>query len=368
MDYKNLDTPALIIDYDIMIDNLKKMQKYADKENVKLRPHTKTHKMPRVAKMQEEYGAKGIAVAKVEEAEVMAKFGLKDIFIANEIVGSKKLHRIRKLAENIDITFGIDSVEQCKMIEEVFEGAKKRAQVLVEIEVGENRSGIIEMDDFLDLLEYIGSSNNIYLNGIFSHDGHSYKAKSMSEVKKIHLESQKQTLEFANCAQREGLYLETVSIGSTPSLINDLPILEGVTEIRPGTYVFMDAAQGLGYGSLAMNAASILTTVISKPTIMRVITDVGAKGLTMQRRDVGITKTKGLGLIKGFPNSQIDSVFDEHAIIYDEEISEKVKIGDTLEIIPNHICPVVNLYDEAYFVQNGKVIEVVKIECRGKMK
>lgn len=368
MNYKNLDTPALIIDFDRMIKNIIKIQEYANKSEVNLRPHTKTHKMPRIAKLQEEYGAKGIAVAKVEEAEIMAEHGLKDIFIANEIVGIKKLHRIRKLAESIDISFGIDSIEQCQMIEEAFENASKKAQVLVEIEVGENRSGIIEEKKFSQLLDYLKAAKNINLKGLFSHDGHSYKGETIEEVRKIHLESQERTLKFAQIAKDSGFNLETISIGSTPSLINDFPILDGITEIRPGTYIFMDAGQGFGYGSFEMNAASILTTVISKPTEERVITDVGAKGLTMQKRTKGITTTKGLGLIKGFPNSHIDSVFDEHAIIYDEEIRNFVKVGDTLEIIPNHICPVVNLYDEAYFVRDGEVVEVVKIECRGKMK
>lgn len=368
MNYKNLDTPALIIDYEIMIKNIKKMQAYAEKSKVALRPHTKTHKMPKLAKLQEEYGAQGITVAKVEEAEVMAENGLRDIFIANEIVGDKKLSRIRKLAETIDISFGIDSIEQGQMIEEVFQGAEKKAQVLVEIEVGENRSGIIEKSDFINLLDFLKNSENIHLKGIFSHDGHSYKAKDLEGVKEIHLASQRRTLEFFDLAKEQGFNLETVSIGSTPSLINNFPILEGVTEIRPGTYIFMDAGQGLGYGSLEMNAATILTTIISKPTEERVITDVGAKGLTMQKRMVGLTKTKGLGLIKDWPDSQVDSVFDEHAIIYDKAIRDAVKIGDTLEIIPNHICPVVNLYDQAYLVQKGQVIDIIDILCRGKMK
>lgn len=281
MEYRELDTPALLIDYDVMINNIIKVQNYADTNGINLRPHTKTHKMPRIAKLQEEYGAEGIAVAKVEEAEVMASFGLKDIFIANEIVGYKKLGRIRKLAETIDISFGIDSIEQCKVIEEVFEGANKKAQVLVEIEVGENRSGVIEETDFIELLNYLKSTKNINLKGVFSHDGHSYKAENLDEVKKIHLESQRRTLTFADLAKKSGFNIDTVSIGSTPSLLHDFPILEGVTEIRPGTYVFMDAAQGLAYGSLEMNAATILTTVISKPTKDRIITDVGAKGLTM---------------------------------------------------------------------------------------
>ena len=139
-----LDTPALLIDREIMLDNLRFMQAYADRQGVALRPHTKTHKMPRLARIQEELGAHGITVAKVGEAEVMAQEGLNDIFIANEIVGLQKLARIRKLAESVKISFGLDSLEQAEQVEAAFAGAKRPAFVLIEIEVGENRSGSLD--------------------------------------------------------------------------------------------------------------------------------------------------------------------------------------------------------------------------------
>ena len=140
MNIKDLDTPALLIDKNQVIDNISFMQKYADKYKVNLRPHTKTHKMPYLAKMQLEAGAKGITVAKVGEAEVMAENGMDNIFIANEIVGDIKLNRIKALNRNIDISFGIDCIPHVKDIERVFEGQEKKAQVLIEIEIGENRS------------------------------------------------------------------------------------------------------------------------------------------------------------------------------------------------------------------------------------
>ena len=123
MKFVELETPALLIDREIMVDNLNFMQNYANENSVHLRPHTKTHKIPRIAKLQEELGAKGITVAKVGEAEVMAKHGLTDIFIANQIVGKSKIERIRKLAETIKISFGIDDLYHVNEIEAVFEGA-----------------------------------------------------------------------------------------------------------------------------------------------------------------------------------------------------------------------------------------------------
>lgn len=157
-----------------------------------------------------------------------------------------------------------------------------------------------------------------------------------------------------------------VSIGATPTSIHNLPIMEGITEIRPGTYILMDVAQGNALGTYDRCAASVLSTVISKPTDERVILDVGAKGITMQTRIKGICKTEGLGYIKNY-GVNIDKVYDEHGIIYNREFRDKIQIGDKVEIIPNHICPVSNLYDKAYLVSEGNVLEEVSILGRGKL-
>src|SRR5699024_9732750 len=266
----------------------------------------------------------------------------------------------------IDISFGVDSIEHIEAIERIFQGEDRRAQVPIEIEVGENRSGIIEKDDFIKIVKYIKSSNNIYLKGIFSHDGHSYRAKDLRELKEIFIASQKRTLEFAKLARDLDYELEVVSIGSTPSLMHDFPILEGITEIRPGTYILMDTAQGNGVGNYNRCAATVLSTVISKPTEERVIIDVGAKGITMQTRPKGICATKGLGYIKNY-DVYIERVFDEHGIINDREFRDKITIGDKVEIIPNHICPVCNLYDKVYLVSEGEVVDEIQIAGRGKL-
>ncbi|MFS0654969.1 D-TA family PLP-dependent enzyme [Bacillus sp. 179-C3.3 HS] len=368
MTYQELDTPALLIDQQVMMDNLVAMQQYADRQQVKLRPHTKTHKTPRLARLQEELGASGITVAKVGEAEVMAENGLTDIFIANQIVGEKKLKRIRKLAETIQISFGIDCVEHVLQIEEVFRGAEKKAEVLIEIEVGEGRSGVIEESDFRQLLNAIKACDVIHLKGIFSHDGHTYQAESKAHCQALYEEAVNRTLRFAQLAAEEGMTLEVVSIGSTPPFLFQFDIPQGVTEMRPGTYMLMDASQSNVIGTYSHCAATVLTTVISKPTKERVITDVGAKGITAQTRSKGLTKTKGLGKIKEYDDVFVSDVFDEHAIIYHEGFRERVQIGDKVQIIPNHICPVMNLHEKAYFIQDGEVIEELSVACKGKLQ
>ena len=369
MKYTELDTPVLLIDREIMMDNLRFMQDYADRQGVALRPHTKTHKMPALAKIQEELGAKGITVAKVGEAEVMAENGLSDIFIANEIVGRRKLERIRELCrKGISVSFAVDTPCQVEAVEEVFREEAAPAQVLIEIEVGEERSGIIHEEPFAALLQTIGRCPHVHFKGIFSHEGHCYNAETTEDCHEKFLISQERTLSFARLAKELGMPCQVVSIGSTPSLMHGFEILPGVTEIRPGTYVLMDASQGHAIGTLDRCAATVLTTVISRPTPERVITDVGAKGLTAQTRTRGICATPGLGTVKGFDGVHVFDVYDEHAIFYNRAFREAVQVGEKVEIIPVHICPVCNLYDKAVLVSGGEVVEEIPVLCRGKLQ
>lgn len=368
MTYKNIDTPALLIDETILNKNITYMSDYASNNNVKLRPHTKTHKMPELARRQIAAGAKGITVAKVGEAEIMAVYGIDNIFVANQVVGKQKLERIKKLAETIDISFGVDSVYHIEEIDEVFEGANKKAQILIEIEVGEERSGIIEELDYKLLLNSIRESKNIEFKGIFSHDGHTYKAVDKDDCYDLFMTATTRTLYFAQLARDMDFNIDTVSIGSTPPFMFGFDIPEGITEIRPGTYILMDGSQSNAIGTYDHSAATVLTTIISKPTRERVITDVGAKGLTAQSRSKGLTATKGFGKIKEFNNVHVDAVFDEHAIIYNYEFSKSVNIGDKVRIIPNHICPVSNLYHKAYIIKDDEVVKEVDIAAQGKLQ
>ncbi len=370
MRISEIDTPALLINQKTMMENIQTMQKHAHEWGVNLRPHTKTHKMPYVAKLQLETGARGITVAKTGEAEVMAANGIHDIFIANEIVGNTKLNRIRTLVEmGNQVSFGVDSIHALQQIENIF-SKELPARVLIEIETGENRSGVVDEKTFLNLLSCIQATPCITLEGVFSHEGHTYRAKDQTECLRLFEAAQKQTLHYAAIARNFGFTCPTVSIGSTPSIliaaIRGEQLLKGITEIRPGTYVFMDVGQGNAIESYGRCAATVLATIISKPTKDRVIADAGAKSLTMQSRAEGICATVGKGQVRNPLNTRVSAVYDEHTIFNDSDFHDSVEIGDTIEIIPNHICPVVNLYDEAYLVDNGEVIRTVPILGRGQ--
>ncbi|MBQ8744518.1 MAG: alanine racemase [Mailhella sp.] len=369
MKYTELDTPSLLIDRAILESNLRFMQDYANAQGVALRPHTKTHKIPVIALMQAELGAAGIAVAKVGEAEVMAEHGLRDILIANEIAGEAKLRRIRALSESgVDIVFGVDCPEQVEAADRVFAGASVPAQVSIEIEVGEERSGIIEEADFHALLDCIAACHNVRLRGLFSHDGNSYSAPDIEACHAIATAAMERTVHFAKIAEERGMKPAVVSFGSTPSLMHGFDIVPGITELRPGTYALMDASQANVIGTRERCAATVLATVMSRPTAERVILDVGAKGLTMQERTQGICSAPGKGVILEWPSVHIHAVYDEHAIIYNREFREGTRIGDKVRIIPVHICPVCNLYDKAYLIDGDEVTAKLEISCRGRMR
>ena len=364
--YSFLDTPALLIDHDLMLRNIRGMQQKANHFGVQLRPHTKTHKMPELAQLQVSEGACGITVAKVGEAEVMADNGLMDIFIANEVVGLSKLHHLRNLSRRVTVRLGVDSAFQVDQLEEVFAAEDSPIEVLIEIEVGENRCGVVTDEQLVQLVTFIQTKQKVKLVGVFSHEGHTYAAKDVAECVQLALESQRKTVRAANIIRDLGVSVDIVSIGATPSLLQ-ADIIEGITEIRPGTYILMDAGQGAGIDNYDNCAATILATVISKPTTTRVVLDAGAKALTSQNRGAGICHTPGNGLIKGPNMVRLSGVYDEHGLIYNQQFSEQVKVGDKIEVIPNHICPTCNLYDKAYLVSNGHVLREISILCRGKL-
>ena len=369
MKYTELDTPSLLIDKARLTQNLADMQRYAEENGAALRPHTKTHKCPEIAKMQLAAGACGIAVAKTGEAEVMAENGIRDIFIANEIVGEPKLRRIAALAQKgVSICFGVDTPCQVTSAERVFASENVTVPVLIEIEVGENRSGVIGEADFLTLLDTIQACPHVAFGGIFSHDGNTYSAADTDVLETLSEAAQKRTLRFAALAGQHGMPCKTVSYGATPTFMNHVKILPGITELRPGTYALMDASQGHAIGTLEKCAATVLASVISKPTETRTILDVGAKGLTMQSRTEGICATPGKGTIYGREDVHIEKVFDEHAILNDKAFHDSVSVGDKVRIIPVHICPVCNLYEKAYLIDGGEVVCELPIACRGKLQ
>jgi D-serine deaminase-like pyridoxal phosphate-dependent protein len=363
MNVKELDTPALIIDLAIVENNLKTMQDLVNSAGIKLRPHTKTHKMADIARLQLEYGAKGITVAKLGEAEAMVEAGITDIFIATEIVGKQKLARLRSLADKAKVRVAVDSIYHVEQLTDFFK-EQVPVEIKIEVDTGMHRCGI-KPEEAVHLAGEIASKfPQIKIAGVFAHEGHTYDAADKEQLKQIALDTQRDIIETGNrIKEKWGIQCE-ISVGCTlGQLVGEF--LPGITEARPGTYAFYDVGHAYYLGNTENCAATILATVVSKPGEDRVVADAGAKSMTIDQRSSGVLKTKGFGIIKNYPDLLIKKLSDEHAIITP---GSSLVIGDRIEIIPNHVCPTVNLYNTAYGVRDGKVEKILTITTRGRIQ
>jgi len=364
MNYQEIDTPALLIENKIMLGNIEKMQKIANASGVKLRPHTKTHKIPEIAKLQIEHGASGIAVAKLSEAEIMADAGIDDIQIANIIVSEKKIERLLELHGKLkSISCNVDSIESAKAIAEKFDKSETWLDVFIEINSGQNRSGLSEYKDIYNLAKFIQDLPGINLVGLFTHAGHAYAANSQEEIKEIGIKEAELLIEISERLMDERIYIAQISVGSTPTAPYCSKV-EGVTEIRPGNYIFHDIIQTkLGACSIDECALSVLATVISIPDSNRVIIDAGAKALSKDKGASEKLSPEGHGYVIG-KECIIERLNEEHGIIVHN--GESFSIGEKIRIIPNHSCVVINLFDTATLIENNKVIRQYEIKGRGK--
>lgn len=362
----NIDTPALLVDLAVVRKNIASMQEKADRAGVNLRPLTKAHGTPALAAMQVAAGANGIAVAKIAEAEVMQAAGLDDIFVASVVMGEQKMHRLYALADKGTMSIGIDNEVQVAALAKTFEEALAPLDVLIEIETGEERTGVLTPAEAVRLARLIAEAPGLRLKGVFSHEGFIYGASSVEECRAMAAQSQRETLAAANAIRQAGILVDVVSIGSTPSLLLG-GVISGITEVRPGAYILMDAAQGAAIGSFDFCAGTVLATVTSKTPPARVVLDTGSKALTTSALIKGMCATPGHGIIRELDSAvRVAKLYDEHGIINDQAAFAALQLGDRVHVIPNHICPTCNLYDIMYMVEDGEIVDEYPILCRGK--
>lgn len=365
MNINNIDTPALLIEDLKLKHNIKSMQEKCNRFGVRLRPHIKTHKMPKIAKMQIDGGAKGIAVAKLGEAEIFANEGFDDIQIANIIVGQTKIERLFHLKNKVNsLSVCVDSIEGVNQLSQMFNDNSEKLNVMIEIDSGLGRSGLKEKLKILNLVNEIKKLSGLNFIGLLTHAGQVYSAENFEEVKKISKFEVDFMSELAEYLRRYGIAVNVISIGSTPSA-NAYESLDGISEIRPGNYVFYDMIQvSLGIANIKQCALSVLSTVISKPTNDRVIIDAGSKSLHTDKGAHGNAKIKTNGYIVN-KRASILRLSEEHGFVYHD--GEDFKIGEKIRIIPNHACAVCNLFDFAYLVNGNEIIDQIEISARGKM-
>ena len=349
--YTDLQTPAVLIDLDRVEANLQRAQSYADKHGLKLRPHIKTHKLPRFAKRAIALGAVGITVQKLGEAEVMADAGITEIFLPYNILGAAKLARLKALTERVHLTVTADSAETVAGLSATFAGATTPLTVLVECDTGMGRCGVQTPEAALALAQIIAKAPGLVFGGLMT-----YPLAGQVEANAAWLATAQQTLTAA------GLPATIISNGGTPDLWRAHEVT-AATEHRPGTYIYMDRFQvAKGVGSFADCALTVLTTVVSRPTENRAIIDAGSKALTSDT--LGLA---GFGLIEAYPDAVITGLSEEHGTIDLTDCAEKPKIGEQIRIIPNHACVVSNLFDEVTLISGNQIVETVAVAARGRV-
>jgi D-serine deaminase-like pyridoxal phosphate-dependent protein len=366
MNTRDLDTPFVLIDMDKVERNLSVMQKIASSAGISLRPHIKTHKIPALAHKQIQAGAIGITVAKLGEAEVMVAAGITNILIAYPIVGEQKLSRLIALVKKAQITAAVDSYE----VAEGIAGAAVRSGVIVdvviEMDCGFGRVGVPPGDAVLQLAKQIVQLPGLRMTGILTFAGQSYDASNKEELGRIGMEEGRLSKETADLLRANGITVTIVSVGSTPSsrFASQVP---GITEIRPGTYIFGDLMQTkIGSHQLEDCALCVKVTVISRPAKGRAVVDAGTKIFSMDGEDSPLGT--GRGVVIERPGIKVAWFTEEHGMLELSEQDETLKIGDTLEIIPVHCCAVINMVDEVAAVRGNRVEEIWPVAGRGKSR
>lgn len=358
-----LDTPALRVDLDKMERNLEEMAARANKHGVMLRPHTKTHKMPEIARKQVALGAVGLTVAKLGEAEEMLRAGLRDLFVCYPLLGEHKLKRLRDLTREANMMTIVESAEGAQGLSDAMKGEGKPLDVLIDLEVGYGRVGVPE-ERAATLAKLVDSLPGLRLKGVCIHEGNVYGEPDPECRAQLARDQVSRMVGVARDLAERGHSIEIVSCGSTPGARYTVEV-DGITELRPGNYVFYDAMQvALGTTDLDHCAMSVLTTVISHQEPSRAVIDAGAKALALDK-GLGIA-AKSHGIVRNHPGIIVERLSEEHGWLkLDEGVT--LKIGDRLEVIPNHACVVTNLFNEVVVTRGDEVVDRWKVAARGML-
>jgi len=356
-----LDTPLVVVDLDRLSANIERMAALMRERGIVLRPHAKTHKSLEVARRQIAARAVGLTVATVGEAEVFADGGVDDLFIAYPVhAAGPRADRLRGLASRCRLTLGADSVEGIERLAAAFRGSDAVPRVLIEIDSGGRRSGVLP-EDAGDLARRAVDAG-LAVTGVFTHAGQAYGGPDRRHDAAD--EEVDGLVAAAESLRAKGIEPMVISAGSTPTA--PLSARPPVTEERPGTYVFGDRQQlvlggdpGDEAGKIALVVAA---TVVSHGARGGFLVDAGAKILG---KDVAPT-VPGHGSILGYPDAVISRVNDHHGIAEVPDRAPRPAIGEVVWIVPNHVCPVVNLVDELIVAQGGQVVDRWSVDARGR--
>ena len=354
-----LDTPCLIVDLHIVEANAQRLQSEMDGHGVRLRPHVKTHKSVALGRLQMEVGAAGLTVGTLGEAEVFAAAGLTDLFLAYPLwaVGPKAA-RLRALHDAIGLVVGVDSVAGAERLAAAVAGSRRPLRTRLEIDSGAHRTGVGSPE----LAAHVARAAvelGLVVEGVFTHGGHGYAgpdaraAAAADEIRTL--------TAAADALAAAGLPVTIVSAGSTPTMHD--AAAGGVNEMRAGTYLLGDRQQAaLGAIPADALAAHVIATVVSTAVPGQVVIDAGAKALTKDRAPF----LTGFGGLPAYPDAVIERVNDYHGIVLIPPGAAAPHLGEVVAVAPNHVCPVVDLFDTFLAVRGVDIVGRWPVDARGR--
>ncbi|MBB3111211.1 D-serine deaminase-like pyridoxal phosphate-dependent protein [Paenibacillus phyllosphaerae] len=366
-DLARIETPAVVIDTTVMTSNIRAMAQVASRSGVALRPHAKTHKMPDIAKQQLEAGAAGITVAKVSEAEVMADGGIDDMFIAYPLIAPSKIERAIAVGRRMKrLIVGVDSLTGARLLSASAVQHGFELEVRLEIDSGMKRTGILPAEAIM-LAREIAQLDGLRLTGIYTFRGALLDGKPTLDIEAAGLQEGSLMVSLAEDLREAGIPIQDVSVGSSPTGAYAATV-PGVTEIRPGTYVYQDRMTA-GYGICTLDdcAAYVVATVVSsRPDEGHAVIDGGSKTFaTDVQPGTFPLQLQGFGHALEAPDAVLERLSEEHGIL--RLSSSIVKPGDRLRIIPNHICSTINLHNSVYLLGENGISRKI-IPARGMLE
>jgi D-serine deaminase-like pyridoxal phosphate-dependent protein len=360
-----LDTPALLVDLDLMERNIATMQERLRESNARIRPHLKTAKCPEIARLLVATGAIGGCVSKVSEAEVMAQAGIEDLLITSEIVGVPKLDRLSQLVQkHRQVKVVVDSLEGAAALNQAMERVQQPLDILIEVDVGQHRCGVQPGEAALQLARQLATFSFLRLRGVQGYEGHLQHIANASERERLCRQSMGLLTATVADLRAAGFPCEIVTTGGTGTaeICASYP---AVTEVQPGSFIFMDTDYQHALGPVYASALTVLATVISRPAAQRAIVDAGLKSLST---DSGMAQPKGL------PGVRYSHFGDEHGLLEwsDGETAgataRTMQIGERLELVPSHCDTTINLHDTYYAHRHGRIEAIWLIAARGKVQ
>jgi len=363
MKKQDLQTPAIIVNIDALKNNIKVYQDEANKYGKQIWPMLKTHKSTEITNMQLEAGATGVLCGTLDEVEKVSAAGIEKIMYAYPVASPQSIERVIKVGKVSDLIIRIDDYDAAKLINDAAVEAGAVISYTIIIDVGLHRFGILPGDaaKFADSLKEF---KGLKLRGISTHAGHVYAATKGDEVAE-YVKAETENIKVAAEALRDAGYeLEYITSGATPTFwgaIDD----ENINIYHPGNYVFLDVIQmSLDIAKEEDCSLSVLATILSNPRDGILICDAGTKCLGLDQGAHGNSSIKGYGRVKGHPEILVGSLSEEVGKLYYEG-ETTLKVGDKIEIIPNHACSSANFTNYLITTSREDIVGAINVDIRG---